>query len=179
MNFTKLLKSKAFLVILSFIMIVLLASVTTVKAQIDTMVLPVTLIDANVKKVSESKVLVSWSTSEEFNNSHFEIQSSLDGRDWIIEKQIQAFSVPNQIKEYDEIISVPKGNTYLRLVQFDHDSTMHLLEIFAINSKGHKYNVFDRSGNFIGSYWSYEETPIGIGKLIVSEDGKTFIKVQR
>lgn len=45
-------------------------------------ILPVNFVSFNVAKANDAMIAINWSTSDEINNSHFEIQRSVDGVNW-------------------------------------------------------------------------------------------------
>ena len=70
----------------------------------------------------ETDVLVQWSTSSEFNASHFRLESSRDGFTWLLLSEIEASGNSIQSQEY-QFVDYKFLNTsvYYRLVQVDFD----------------------------------------------------------
>lgn len=86
-------------------------------------VLPVTLIDFNAA-ARENHVYLDWSTADEANSSHFEIQRSENGRNWGVIGTTKAASNSQATIEYDAIDKAPLAGTNLyRLKMVDRDST--------------------------------------------------------
>jgi hypothetical protein len=85
-------------------------------------VLPVNFVSFNASKLNDAVVAISWSTSDEINNSHFEIQRSVDGINWSSIATVfpaeDAASV--HLYKYNDKFPV-KGNTYYRIRQVDID----------------------------------------------------------
>lgn len=85
--------------------------------------LPVTLASFKVSKV-ENQALLQWTTSAETNTSHFEIQKSLNARDWT------AIGTREAAKESSALLSytywdnqLAAGTLYYRLKMVDQDGT--------------------------------------------------------
>lgn len=86
-------------------------------------VLPVTLIDFKAA-ARENHVSLNWSTADEANSSHFEIQRSEDGRNWGIIGTAKAADNSQATREYDAIDKAPLlGSNLYRLKMVDRDST--------------------------------------------------------
>ena len=87
--------------------------------------LPVELISFNVSE-DHGKAHLDWITATEVNNSHFEIQRSINGRDWITLGEVAGKGTTYEISTYhfvDE--STIKGYfNYYRLRQFDFDGNI-------------------------------------------------------
>lgn len=85
--------------------------------------LPVSLVNYDAKLLESKKVLLSWRTASEINNSYFQIEKSIDGRNFTVIGRVNAKGSGNTTTDYSftdgEAIS---GNTYYRLKQFDIDS---------------------------------------------------------
>jgi hypothetical protein len=70
----------------------------------------------------ETDVLVQWSTSSEFNASHFRLESSRDGFTWLLLAEIEASGNSNQSQEYQFVdFKFLNTSVYYRLVQVDFD----------------------------------------------------------
>ncbi|MGB0429989.1 MAG: T9SS type A sorting domain-containing protein [Bacteroidia bacterium] len=83
--------------------------------------LPVTWAGFNAYKVNNSVVL-DWSTAMEINNSHFEIERSLDGVNWFSIGEISGQGDYSDITEYSFIDNEPvEGVNYYRIKQVDFD----------------------------------------------------------
>jgi hypothetical protein len=70
------------------------------------------------------KGLIRWVTASEINNSHFVVQRSVNGTDYLDIAQIQGSGNSTQISEYSYIdAQKPDGLVYYRLKQVDFDGT--------------------------------------------------------
>lgn len=70
--------------------------------------LPLDLLSLNAR-CSEGKNIVNWKTASENNISHFEIEKSADGRNWISAGKVYANNSGNNVNAYT--FSDPEGNT--------------------------------------------------------------------
>jgi hypothetical protein len=88
--------------------------------------LPVTWLNTKSEVKSRTEVFVSWSTATEINNSHFDVQYSIDGETWntagtIYSAANSGFS--NEILDYTytHFIYEVANMVYYRIKQTDHD----------------------------------------------------------
>ncbi|WP_051350128.1 T9SS type A sorting domain-containing protein [Dyadobacter alkalitolerans] len=87
-------------------------------------VLPVKLIDFKCMLTDELVVSVTWSTSEETNSDHFEIQHSINGKYWSEIGRVKAGGESNVTRTYAFEHSSPvKGDNLYRLKMVDQDGT--------------------------------------------------------
>lgn len=85
-------------------------------------ILPVNFVSFNVSKVNNSSIAINWSTSDEVNNSHFEIQRSTDGVNWssiAIVVPFEDASIAHLYKYQDKFSF--NGAIYYRIRQVDFD----------------------------------------------------------
>ncbi|MGB3077484.1 MAG: T9SS type A sorting domain-containing protein [Saprospiraceae bacterium] len=83
--------------------------------------LPVTWLDFKVMKVNNTSEL-DWTTTDEFNNRGFEIQRSIDGKDFEKIGWVDAISLQTSVNAYQFIdLFTKKGTNYYRLKQMDWD----------------------------------------------------------
>jgi hypothetical protein len=84
--------------------------------------LPVSLVKYEVKLTADQKALLTWTTTTEVNNSHFEIEKSTDGRQFVSIGRVAGKFITGTGADYSftdgETIS---RTTYYRLKQFDID----------------------------------------------------------
>ncbi|GGN12711.1 hypothetical protein GCM10010967_55900 [Dyadobacter beijingensis] len=92
-------------------------------------VLPVTLIGFQAA-ARESDVALSWSTAEEANSSHFEIQRSANGDQWGVIGTVKAANTSQVKNDYSAVDAAPfNGNNLYRLRMVDVDSTFSYSKI--------------------------------------------------
>lgn len=92
---------------------------------------PVKLIYFNGKAADGHNEL-HWSTSEETNNSHFEVQKSADGRHFGTMAEIPGSGTFHSQKTYEATDESPYTHTYYRLKQVDYDGSFSFSSIIHI-----------------------------------------------
>ncbi len=104
--------------------------------------LPVTLI-AFEAAARENHVSLNWSTAEEANSSHFEIQRSTNGRIWEIIGTVKAANISQASRYYDAIDKAPLiGSNLYRLKMVDRDSTFSYSKIARVVFEGPQWVSF-------------------------------------
>ena len=99
---------------------------------VETSTLPVNLMSFDVKKQKQG-VLLSWTTSSEINNSHFEIHRSSDGKDFHNLGTIVGKGNTAQRHSYNFMDTSPfQGDNYYFLRQIDFDGTIKDYEVKAV-----------------------------------------------
>lgn len=87
--------------------------------------------------INEQKnILLSWTTSNEINTSHFNIQRSYDGKEFVAVANIYSKSTNDNIKNYtyeDNKYSLNKAKIYYRLQMFDKDGSFTYSSIKSVN----------------------------------------------
>ncbi|HWB25944.1 MAG TPA: T9SS type A sorting domain-containing protein [Chitinophagaceae bacterium] len=84
-------------------------------------VLAVGNLNLTVKK-QNSNVLLSWVTTTEINNDHFEVQRSSDGLNWQVIATVKGFGNSTDVHKYSYTDNTPlNGLNYYRLKQVDVD----------------------------------------------------------
>jgi hypothetical protein len=115
--------------------------------------LPVELISFNVKRKG-NVVVYYWSTGSEINNDYFELQSSIDGINWSINKWLEGAG--NSFSKIDYSASVETQDIYFRLKQVDFDGAYSFSNIRIIATDierpilihNEKYIIVEYSENF-------------------------------
>lgn len=77
-------------------------------------------------------VLVSWSTAQEYNASHFELQRSTNGTDWKTVAKVQAAGNSAVARNYQQI-DLNGGDAFYRIKQVDIDGQYMLTDIVRTN----------------------------------------------
>lgn len=99
-------------------------------------ILPITLSSYNISVISSEKVNISWSTTQEQNNSYFTIQRSTDGVTFTTIGQIQGTNSSTG-SSYNYIDNSPgQGVIYYRLSQTDIDGRITYYDIKKITFEG-------------------------------------------
>ena len=96
--------------------------------------LPVELISFQANCAGNNEVDVTWSTASEHNTSHFVVEKSRDGVNWITLNTLGAAGNSTTVMEYaltdnNEV----SGTTYYRLTQFDNDGASETFNIASVN----------------------------------------------
>ncbi|WP_421895902.1 T9SS type A sorting domain-containing protein [Marinoscillum sp.] len=68
-----------------------------------------------------------WSTASELDNDYFELEQSLNGRDWLSLARVKGNGTSDIQHDYMVEIQSPHVGTYYRLTQFDFDGQMERL----------------------------------------------------
>lgn len=98
-----------------------------------TVMLPVKLIAFTARK-SEKLVSLEWSTAEEVTSDYFEIQRSLDGKQWAVLGKVNAVGESSDLKNYQYADVAPaNGNNLYRLKMVDKDGTLALSKVISID----------------------------------------------
>ncbi len=105
------------------------------------MILPVELINFSVKE-KEDHVILNWSTAREINNDYFQIEHSVDGRDFKKVKQVEGMGNSDIINHYHFTDKNPSnGVNYYRLKQVDYDGRFEYSKVVSVNFKTEKDEV--------------------------------------
>lgn len=84
--------------------------------------LPVVLISFEAKTINENKAVLNWSTASETNNSHFEVERSVDARDFETIGSVTGKGTTQATQQYTFYDEAPfRGLNYYRLKQVDYD----------------------------------------------------------
>ncbi|SDG23142.1 Por secretion system C-terminal sorting domain-containing protein [Dyadobacter soli] len=85
--------------------------------------LPVTLVAFDVLSENQT-ALLSWSTTMETNSESFEVQRSIDARNWAPIGSVRSHGESSSLKEYKFSDNAPlSGKNYYRLKMIDNDGT--------------------------------------------------------
>jgi len=96
--------------------------------------LPVTLTSFDGKNTSEGNLL-NWTTTAESNNDHFEIQHTLDGRNFVELGKVSGAGNSAVINNYKFLhTNYQKGISYYRLKQVDTDGRSALSRVIAVDA---------------------------------------------
>jgi hypothetical protein len=82
--------------------------------------LPITLLDFKATKRNETQALLSWSTTSEYNSSHFEVETSTNGQTWRKIGEVKAQGVSSDLSNYQLLHNNPAiGINFYRLNLID------------------------------------------------------------
>ncbi|NUM32483.1 MAG: T9SS type A sorting domain-containing protein [Bacteroidetes bacterium] len=105
-------------------------------------VLPVKLISFTAKYNKEI-VNLEWATASEVNNSHFEVQRSLNKSDWTVVGTVKGNGNSSSIIKYsfDDKVGKMTGEIYYRLKQVDFDGKNELSNVRVVSLNNTKINI--------------------------------------
>jgi hypothetical protein len=139
--------------------------------------LPVELLYLEAECLNDEYFSAKWATASENNSSHFILQQSRDGLDWMDKKTLQAAGNSTELINYEEELSV--SFPYFRLIQFDldGDSTVYGPMSNSCFKEEFYFNVFPNPNN--GSFQITLNNPKSNPKLIELFDalGKSVKKI--
>lgn len=96
-------------------------------------VLPVEMSHFNAKVENNERVLLDWATQNELDNSHFNVQRSVDGSTWETIGLVYGRGNSHSLSEYEAYDEDPyAGVSFYRLVQVDLDGTETPTEVKAV-----------------------------------------------
>lgn len=131
-------------------------------------ILPVELTYFNGRQHNES-VILSWQTTTELNNSHFEVQRSADGINWMNIDRVYGAGTSTQVQNYQSIDRDPiVGRSYYRLKQVDFDEKFEFSDVVAID-----FDDEDLDGNIFvfpnpaSSYIYISKNKIQLDELVI------------
>ncbi|MBK7680529.1 MAG: DNRLRE domain-containing protein [Chitinophagaceae bacterium] len=105
--------------------------------------LPVNMVSFKAIAENNSKVKITWTTSYERDNSHFEIQRSKDGINFYTIGTMPGMNISNSLQDYYFYDNLPfKGISFYRLKQVDIDARLSYSRIERVNITDTK-NAFD------------------------------------
>lgn len=103
--------------------------------------LPVELINFS-GQILERKVELNWSTASELDNLGFEIQKSINGRDWRTINFAEGQGTSNEINEYRyDDLNPYSGFNYYRLKQIDFDGAFEYSKVIAVEYDNSKKSI--------------------------------------
>ncbi|WP_420581730.1 T9SS type A sorting domain-containing protein [Reichenbachiella sp.] len=90
----------------------------------------------------EDKILLSWTTANEINVSHFEVERSADGESFNVIGHLDAINIESTINIYSLYDKSPlKGVAYYRLKQVDFDGKYQYSETIRMESELHQFSI--------------------------------------
>ncbi|MCE7065314.1 T9SS type A sorting domain-containing protein [Dyadobacter sp. CY326] len=140
-------------------------------------ILPVKLIDF-VAIGNEDRALLTWSTSEESNSDHFEIQHSANGKTWKEIGHVDASGESKMRTNYAfEHRNPLKGENLYRLKMMDKDGSYAYSRVREVHLKGNYDLTFHP--NPVQDWVSIESADWASFKSmsVTSSNGKTFVEV--
>jgi hypothetical protein len=98
--------------------------------------LPVTLVAFDVQKEGKTAML-NWSTTEETNSSHFEVERSVNGKKWNKIGKVNSHGESTTLRKYNYADATPvNGENLYRLRMVDLDGTFAYSSIRSVKMEG-------------------------------------------
>jgi hypothetical protein len=95
--------------------------------------LPVELISFTATP-DQDGVILKWATASELNNQYFEVQSSLDGKNWSVIAKVDGQGTKTTRTDYLQLDATPyQGISYYRLKQVDFDGKSTLSDVVQVD----------------------------------------------
>lgn len=99
--------------------------------------LPVNLISFDASLQDDASALLQWSTAQEFNSDHFDVEQSINGVDFTRAGTLRSAGNSDATTTYNYRISnLPAGNHYFRLKQVDIDGKFEFSKIIKLAIAG-------------------------------------------
>jgi hypothetical protein len=100
-------------------------------------ILPVELTEFEAREVEKQRVQLDWQTTIETDNSHFEVEHSIDGRTFNVLGEVAGAGNSTEEQAYGYLHKTPVvGLNYYRLRQVDYDGTATLSDVREVNISG-------------------------------------------
>ena len=107
-------------------------------------VLPIKLLNFSSKCLNKNSIELNWATASEINNSHFEIQQSLDAENFITIGKVEGAGNSNSILNYKSIVENNENiQSYFRLKQIDFDGKFEYSKIIAVDCSDNLLNTIE------------------------------------
>ncbi len=104
--------------------------------------LPVSIINFNAKAENNNKVKITWTTTYERDNSHFEVQRATDGINYTTIASVSGVNNNNALQDYSTYDNQPlKGISFYRLKQVDIDQRVSYTRIERVNITDKKSGI--------------------------------------
>lgn len=138
------------------------------------LVLPVELVYFN-GTAAEQQVRLNWQTKSEINNNYFQVERSVDGRNFASISQLQGAGTTYEQQDYSFIDGEPQlGINYYRLTQYDFDGHFEHSRIVAVRFEldQEQVSIFPnpvKGHSFQLSFYSKEEKDYAV--QIMAADG--------
>jgi autotransporter-associated beta strand protein len=95
--------------------------------------LPVSLLTFGAQAQPNQTVRVSWSTIQEVNNDHFEVERSVDGLHFTTIGNVHGKGTAQKLNQYMFVDEQPARLNYYRLKQVDYDGSLYYSKVVQVN----------------------------------------------
>ncbi len=103
--------------------------------------LPVTLLSFEAKQTANDALLY-WSTASELNSASFEIEHSIDSKNWVNVGSVRANGNTSEVSNYEFTHKSINGTNYYRLTSVDVDGTSNVIGVRTIKVKNNTLSVY-------------------------------------
>lgn len=104
-------------------------------------ILPVTFVSVGAV-LKNGEVLVSWSTAQEENNDYFDVEKSIDGKNWVYVGSLNGAGNSSDLIEYEFLDYVnDEAIIYYRIKQVDYDGKFAYSDVVYVASEIFKKNL--------------------------------------
>lgn len=104
--------------------------------------LPVQFLGMSVTTDNSGYNHITWSTFSELNSSHFILEKTTDGNDWIVVSVIGASGTSNHKIEYNSVDKTTEPIiNYYRLKQYDFDGTHTTFDVISVDNTKNELKI--------------------------------------
>lgn len=135
--------------------------------------LPVTWLSFTGQEVHPGIASLEWKTASELNNQGFEVQKSLDGKNFEVLGFVEGAGTTNEIQTYGFSDEHLRQNTYYRLKQIDFDGQFDYSRIIFVESSQHVAHPFTLYPNPVDN-----STPVRLVYQLAEADKKQPLQLQ-
>ena len=148
-----------------------------------TAILPITLINFKGQQLQNNTNLLEWSTSSEINNDFFNIERSINAKEFYSIGEVNGAGNSNNLIRYKFTDNSPNsGRNYYRLKQIDFNGEYSYSKAIALNNKMNNTNIFVANNVLqinLNSEISNSSIQIidAVGRIVYSKDINSNIKI--
>lgn len=102
-----------------------------------TVVLPVEFVGFNIATISNNKINITWKTATEINTDHFEVEKSIDGRNFKVLNKVNAAGNSQVVNTYNvsDILDNTADLFYYRIKSVDKNGAVQYSNVQAVSAK--------------------------------------------
>ncbi|NHE55593.1 Ig-like domain-containing protein [Cyclobacterium plantarum] len=105
-----------------------------VTIEVNQVKLPVKWLEFTGSTLANRGIALAWTTAFEKNTAFFEVETSVDGRDWRVIDRIEAVGFSNNAVDYTHFVRMNgEGRVFVRLRQVDQDHSQAFSEVLAVD----------------------------------------------
>ncbi len=113
-----------------------------VTIEVNQVKLPVKWLEFTGSTLANRGIALAWTTAFEKNTAFFEVETSVDGRDWRVIDRIEAVGFSNNAVDYNHFVRMNgEGRVFVRLRQVDQDHSQAFSEVLAVDFLEEKSKV--------------------------------------